>query len=63
MEKIIPTDEVATNEPVHPDRAVRRRLVEFALSDCPFGCKIYKDPRSNFTVLAHSAVYGCAIRL
>ena len=56
---IVPTFEAFTGEPPHPDRNVVSRLVEVALSDCEYGCKIYKDPRSNYTVLFHSAAYGC----
>lgn len=53
------TYEVSIHEKPHPDDNVVRRLREVALSTCPFGCKIYADPRSNVRILAHSAVYGC----
>jgi len=53
------TYEVRTYEPLHPDPAVASRMVEIALSDCEFGCKIYGDPRSSVRVLAHNPTYGC----
>lgn len=53
------TYETSINEPIHPDMSVRIRMIEVALSDCEFGCKIYADPRSNLRVLAHNATYGC----
>lgn len=56
---ITPTFEASIGELPHPDRNVVSRLEEVAMSNCPSGCKIYKDSRSNYTVLAHSAVYGC----
>lgn len=56
---ITPTYEVSVTEPPHPDRDVVFRLHEYQLSTCDAGCKIYKDPRSNMTVLVHSSVYGC----
>lgn len=56
---MIPTYEVGIHEKPHPDDTVVSRLVEVALSDCEFGCKIYADPRSNVRILTHSAIYGC----
>lgn len=60
-ELITPTYEVGINEPLHPDLDVALRLEEFGVSGCPFGCKIYKDPKSAMTVLAHNRIYGCTI--
>lgn len=59
MQSLSVTYEVSINEMPHPDINVVSRLVEVALSDCPYGCKIYADPRSNLRVLAHSRIYGC----
>lgn len=59
MQTLPVTYEVSIHERPHPDDSVVHRLVEVALSDCPHGCKIYGDPRSNLRVLAHSAIYGC----
>lgn len=59
MQTMTITDEVSIHERPHPDDSVVSRLVEVAIGNCPNGCKIYADPRSNFRVLAHSAVYGC----
>lgn len=53
------TYEVSINTQPHPDQNVVHRLVEVALSDCEYGCKIYADPRSRVRILVHSAVYGC----
>lgn len=53
------TYETTDREPIHPDPSVRWRFQEYAMSDCPAGCKIYKDPRSDVKVLYHSSVYGC----
>lgn len=60
---IIPTFEASVGELPHPDMTVVSRLVEVAIGDCQHGCKIYADPLSNYTVLAHSAVYGCRRQL
>jgi hypothetical protein len=46
-------------EPLHPDSTIVWRFVEVAMSDCPFGCKIYADPMSAVKVLAHNPLYGC----
>jgi hypothetical protein len=56
---LVPTYEASINERPHPDDTVVRRLQEATLSDCAYGCKVYADPRSNYTVLVHSAIYGC----
>lgn len=53
------TYEVSHGQPLHPDWEVAIRLVEADLSNCEFGCKIYKDPRSSVRILAHNAIYGC----
>ena len=53
------TYEVGITEFPHPDPDVVHRLREVELSDCPFGCKIYADPKSAMRVLVHSSVYGC----
>lgn len=53
------TYEVGINEPLHPDLSIALRMNEFAMSDCEYGCKIYKDPRSGVKVLAHNRTYGC----
>jgi hypothetical protein len=53
------TVEVSHNEPLHPDLMVCSRMMEVGLSNCKHGCKIYKDPWSNYTVLAHNSSYGC----
>lgn len=50
---------VSHNEPLHPDIHVAARMMEIGLSTCKQGCKIYKDPWSNVTVLAHNSAYGC----
>lgn len=59
MQSLSVTYEVSINEKPHPDDTVVARLYEAALSDCPYGCKIYADPRSKVRILIHSAVYGC----
>lgn len=56
---ITPTDEVGIFEMPHPDPNVVYRLKELEIGDCESGCKIYKDSKSNFTVLIHSSIYGC----
>lgn len=53
------TYEVGSMEVLHPDPEVRARMRESRLSNCPFGCKIYADPRSSVRVLAHNSAYGC----
>lgn len=53
------TYEVGIDEPVHPDPSIALRMNEFAMSDCKYGCKIYKDPISGILVLAHNRIYGC----
>jgi hypothetical protein len=53
------TYEVGINEPVHPDFSIAMRMQEVGISDCPFGCKIYADTRSQVRVLAHNRIYGC----
>ena len=53
------TYEVQATEWLHPDREVALRMREVAISDCPFGCKIYADPLSAVRVLAHNSSYGC----
>lgn len=55
------TYETGTDEPLHPDFTVAARLIEVAISDCEYGCKIYADPRSNVTVLGHNRLYGCRV--
>lgn len=50
---------VSHTEPLHPDILIASRMIEVAISDCPHGCKVYADPRSNVRVLAHSSNYGC----
>jgi hypothetical protein len=50
---------VGIHEPIHPDMDVALRMEEYAMSRCEYGCKIYKDPRSDVKVLAHSRAYGC----
>lgn len=52
------TYEVSHTEKLHPDLSVAA-MREVELSDCPLGCKIYADPRSNVRVLAHNSSYGC----
>lgn len=59
MQIIVPTVEASIGESPYPDFSVVARLSNVAMSDCPYGCKFYADTRSNYTVLAHSAVYGC----
>lgn len=59
MDDIEITYEVSHNEQMHPDPAIAMRLVEIAVSNCPYGCKIYADPKSNVRVLAHNSNYGC----
>ncbi len=59
MQTLDVTYEVSINQKPHPDDSVVSRLYEVALSDCPYGCKVYADPRSNVRILIHSAVYGC----
>ena len=53
------TYEVGIDEPVHPDPSISFRFNEYAMSDCEYGCKIYKDPLSGVKVLAHMKMYGC----
>jgi hypothetical protein len=59
MEKIEITYEVSHTEPIHPDPQVACRFREFAIGNCGYGCKIYKDPLSEVKVLAHNSNYGC----
>lgn len=59
MQNLVVTYETSINEPIHPDMSVRSRMVEVAIGDCKYGCKIYADPRSNLRVLAHNSTYGC----
>lgn len=53
------TYEVGTDEALHPDATINGRMEEHAVSDCKYGCKLYKDPNSNLVVLGHIASYGC----
>lgn len=53
------TYEVGSIEDLHPDMGVASRLVEVAIGDCGFGCKIYADPLSSVRILAHNRAYGC----
>lgn len=53
------TYEVGIDEPAHPDPTIALRLEEVGISNCPYGCKIYKDPFSGVRVLAHNRIYGC----
>lgn len=53
------TYETGTAEPLHPDPSVASRMHEVAMSNCPYGCKIYADPLSRVRVLAHNRNYGC----
>lgn len=53
------TYEIGIDEPVHPDRNIAMRFVEFGFSDCAYGCKIFADPYSEVRVLVHYEVYGC----
>lgn len=53
------TYEVGIDEPVHPDVDITLRFREYALGECEYGCKIYRDPISGVKVLAHFSVYGC----
>ena len=57
--KLTVTYEVGTDQHLHPDSSVCVRMEEVAIGNCGFGCKIYADPRSNLTVLAHNSSYGC----
>lgn len=53
------TWETGTDEPLHPDPTVAARFIEFAMSDCENGCKIFADPMSRVNILGHYAGYGC----
>jgi hypothetical protein len=53
------TYETGTREPIHPDPAVASRFHEVAMSNCPYGCKVYADTQSRVRVLAHNSNYGC----
>jgi hypothetical protein len=53
------TYETGTREAIHPDPEVAARFVEVAMSNCPYGCKIYADPLSRVRVLFHNRTYGC----
>lgn len=56
------TYETGIDEPIHPDPEVAARFREEFIADCPNGCKVYSDPRSDVLVLAHNSNYGCRIR-
>ncbi len=60
IRKISWTYEVSHTEPLHPDPEVVSRMREVGFGNCPFGCKIYADPRSAVRVLAHNSAYGCS---
>lgn len=51
--------EAGTDEALHPDATINARMEEHAVSDCKYGCKLYKDPNSHLIVLGHIASYGC----
>ena len=53
------TYEVGTDEALHPDADINNRMEEHDVSDCKYGCKLYKDPNSHLIVLGHIASYGC----
>lgn len=53
------TYEAGTDEVLHPDPDINARMEEHDVSDCQYGCKLYKDPNSNLIVLGHIASYGC----
>lgn len=57
MHKI--TYEVGVDEFLHPDWIISSRMEEFAVSDCQYGCKLYRDPQSSLIVLGHGESYGC----
>lgn len=56
------TYETGVDELPHPDLDVCDRLREWSLSKCPYGCKIYADPKSRVRILAHSSTYGCTVK-
>lgn len=53
------TYEVGYQEKIHPDPDIDARFHEVALSNCKYGCKIYKDSASEVRVLHHNNIYGC----
>lgn len=57
--KLNVTYEVGSDEHLHPDLSIAVRMEEVAIGNCGFGCKIYADPLSSVTVLAHNSSYGC----
>jgi hypothetical protein len=57
----LPTYEVGSGEPLHPDPQVVARMTERHNSTCRFGCKVYGDPLSGVLVLAHHSGYGCPL--
>lgn len=46
--------EYAHNEPV-PDGT----WVEFSMSDCPLGCKVYENRETSERIVMHNSNYGC----
>lgn len=38
-----------------------KEYLEIGVSDCGFGCKIYRDSDSNTTFVMHSPTYGCKL--
>lgn len=44
---------------VADDHAHVLELVEVRMSDCEFGCKIWRRPCCGEELLIHSATYGC----
>lgn len=53
------TYETGVDEAIHPDREIAAGMSEIGLSECPYGCKLYKHPRADVIVLSHNSSYGC----
>jgi hypothetical protein len=64
--KALPQDrEVSYNQPLVPEGSDPYTIGdmidyrEYALSECPHGCKLYVHEVTGETVLAHNESYGC----
>ena len=53
----MPVREVHYNEPIEVGPAADWH--EYLMSDCPMGCKVYRNDRTGELALAHNSNYNC----
>lgn len=57
--KTKPLREVSYADPLSEDVDEEGRWIEEEISDCKFGCKIYRNTKTEERVIGHSSAYGC----